>query len=806
MSPVDPGIGGSISGAAEDVEAKVHVDHSDDAAAWQRQEEAEEAEEADFLAPSKWWFASTACPLLAGTFGPVASGFSICALSWCWRVSLPPGVPEEHGVYIEDPAWLIALNAVSLVFAVLGNATLLLNMTQRMPFHVAQPMTITGFLLAGVLLIADVAAVNASSTYWLRGDDAPGAHHALTSAYYYALWAAVFYMLIGFLMCFTVYGANKGYYEKDFHLTPPQRTLMIQTMYFVAYLLLGALVFSHVEDWEYLNAVYWADVTVLTVGLGDFSPRSRIGKGLLFPFALGGVLTVGLVVGSIRSLVLERGREKMSARITEKRRSDAIHDVDERKQTIKISWLAAADFSTNPSLSPAQRREEEFNVMRKVQRTAERERRWFSLLTSITVALSLWLSGAAVFMVTERAQQWTYFDSVYFTFVCLLTIGYGDYSPHSNAGRAFFVMWSLMAVPSLTILISNMGDTFVRWFSDATLWLGSITVLPTEKGFEASTRTILRRVSAYIQQACSHFTLPGFFGGTPNMKHEERMSSEEHERQVMDCLAERLTSHIEREERDEARQADREGDELERDTRFYHYVLARECRNLQKDLGNIPNKQYTWQEWEYFLKLIGNEDDSSNHPGPKPPVIMVPDNLRTLPSTGSDATMTDAGPAPERVGSGDLNVQEIDLRKQDAGPTVESAQNDGVVGRLTEVGEWKKKHEANKRLRPHPDREHGRGRHLTTMDVQNWSWLSSKSPLMCSRSETEWILEHLSAALVRELNRQRKGYRQKPPISMSEIRRRSGQRQDQGQCQDRAGGRKQVKQDDDLEKAAKSAA
>jgi potassium channel subfamily K, other eukaryote len=200
---------------------------------------------------------------------------------------------------------------------------------------------------------------------------------------------------------------------------------MLQTMYFITYLLLGALVFSKVEDWEFVVAVYWADVTVLTVGLGDYSPQTDVGRGLLFPFALGGVLTVGLVVGSIRSLVLERGREKMSARIVEKRRGEAIHNVDARKQTIKISWFAAADFSTDPALSPAQRREEEFKVMRKVQEAAETQRRYMGLLMSTTFAVSLWLVGAAIFMVTERTQQWTYFDSVYFTFVCLLTIGYG---------------------------------------------------------------------------------------------------------------------------------------------------------------------------------------------------------------------------------------------------------------------------------------------------------------------------------------------------------------------------------------------
>lgn len=102
---------------------------------------------------------------------------------------------------------------------------------------------------------------------------------------------------------------------------------MLQTMSFVAYLLLGALVFSKIEGWKYLDAVYWADVTLLTVGLGDFSPQTHTGRGLLFPFAIGGILIIGLVIGSIRSLVLERGEQKLSARIVEKRRSTAVNNV-----------------------------------------------------------------------------------------------------------------------------------------------------------------------------------------------------------------------------------------------------------------------------------------------------------------------------------------------------------------------------------------------------------------------------------------------------------------------------------------------
>ncbi|TKA80052.1 hypothetical protein B0A55_01758 [Friedmanniomyces simplex] len=782
MSALDPGLEDSVKTASNDHKSSTN-DIEDEAGKPDRvEEEAEEEEEEEYREPSHWWFASTACPLLAGTFGPMANGFSICALANYWRVYIPPGGTEEHGVEIKDPSWLIAINAISLACALAGNTTLLLNMARRIKFSIAQPITITGFLLAGLLLILDMVALTASPTYWLTGQDAPGANHALTEAFYYAIFAAIIYLIIGSLMCFTVYGAVKGHYERDFRLTNSQRTLMLQTMMFIAYILLGALVFSRIEEWNFTVAVYWANVTLLTVGLGDYSPSTNVGRGLLIPFALGGILMVGLVVGSIRSLVLDRGKEKLGARITEKRRHHAIHNVDDRRQTIRISYFAKVDFSTDPSLSPAQRREEEFKVMRKVQDAAERERRNMALITSLSFGLMLWFVGAAIFMVAERNQQWTYFDSVYFTYVCLLTIGYGDKHPDSNAGRAFFVFWSLLAVPSLTILISNMGDTIVKGFSDLTILIGEITVLPGEQGFRAGAKAVLGSFTKWAQESVQHFTLPGILGDVQKghtMHHEKRMAANEHDSDMLDRVAERLNAHIEEDDlHNTARtEAEEHGDVLEKDVQFYHYVLARECRNLQKDLGASSPKKYSWNEWEYYLKLMGNEDDPKSYPGQKQPDILVPEPLRMAPSHESEKTVT----AGDGIVDADGKVNDDrkvsppgDATTHDEESAAETAQTDGVVGRKTELAEWKSKHAAHKRLIPHPDRKkRGQSRRLTTMDLMDWSWLSNKSPLMGNKSETEWILERLSAALERELNRQRKGYKRTPPIRLSEVRKRS---------------------------------
>lgn len=337
-------------------------------------------------------------------------------------------------------------------------------MAQRLKFVIAQPITIVGFFLSTGLLIGDLVAIT-----WTAADQISATspavspqHHAMTSAFYYGIMAAIVYFAIALLMCWTVFGVWRGHFGRQFNLTAAQRTLMLQTMSFTTYLLLGALVFSHIEGWEYLDAVYWADVTLLTVGLGDYAPETHLGRSLLIPFAIGGILVIGLVIGSIRSLILERGQKKMSARMMEKKRLRAINSVDKKNNRIRVSRFQTMPYDETFS-DASRKREQEFKVMRCVQDFAERDRKWMALTVSLTMASILWFIGAVIFWKAERdIQGWSYFDSVYFTYVCLLTIGYGDFEPQSESGRAFFVLWSLLAVPALTILISDMGGSFKR--------------------------------------------------------------------------------------------------------------------------------------------------------------------------------------------------------------------------------------------------------------------------------------------------------------------------------------------------------
>lgn len=146
---------------------------------------------------------------------------------------------------------------------------------------------------------------------------------------------------------------------------------------------------------------------------------------------------------------------------------------------------------------------------------------------------------------------------------------------------------------------------------------------------------------------------------------------------------------------------------------------------------------------------MGTGDDPGDYPGGRDSEDFVPGPLRAGASFREIATATNTT---------DDHADELDM-------VAVEEDKDGAVDRKTELRGQNTRHGANTKDRP-------RLRRRPTDDLlSEWSWLSEESPLMSRKSESEWILERLSAALVRELNRQRKGSRRHPPISMKHLTR-----------------------------------
>ena len=484
----------------------------------------------------------------------------------------------------------------------------------------------------------------------LEGAKYPHDEIVWSQAFYYGMYAAILYFVDASLMVITFWGAYTNHYGKDFELTASQRTLMLQTIMFLMYLLVGALVFSNIEGWNYLDAIYWADVTLFTVGFGDFTCNTVLGRALMIPYALIGVISLGLVIGSIRSLVLERGRRRMAARMEEKKRRRVVRSMtlkgdDEILEPIREE-LDLPRTDTDKSITTEfERRKAEFHLMRKIQHKSETRRRWVAMAVSTSSWLILWLVGAVVFEYSEKPyQKWSYFDSFYFCFEALTTIGYGDTTPISNAGKSFFVFWSLLALPTMTVLISNAGDTVVKFIRDGTIRLGNITILPGEEDFVGNVKHIVSRMTSgktfprHLDTAApgvvvdkskqtderdgsllhdsaneSHESVQDENRGRPtNTAVDQRVPTSR--RPANNRTASTFTSRVRR----DLSRLRNPHDDLPIGTDF-HFLLISEIQVIATHLKDSKPRRYTYEQWAWYLKLIGEDErNAETHRKAKP--------------------------------------------------------------------------------------------------------------------------------------------------------------------------------------------
>jgi potassium channel subfamily K, other eukaryote len=313
-----------------------------------------------------------------------------------------------------------------------------------------------------------------------------------------------------------------------------------------------------------------------------------------------------------------------------------------------------------------------------------------------------WTIGALVFEHTEVNQDWSYFESLYFSYTTLLTIGYGDFEPMSNSGKPFFVFWSLLAVPALTILISDMGDTVVKAIKDITIWLGEITVLPSDEDsignrikhgvYKATLGQIDPRKSAMkdIEKNVDGNGVrempPGlnkiFNNGLINRKKGNKEPPAE----------DRFAADFEEAEKKDESEAHDRGDKALQDEHHYRHVLISQLRRVYADSQAATPKKYTYEEWQYFLKLLGeDEEDASLH--------------RRAPTHGEEE-------------------MEAAMKERNDDPDSSAKPDIAAAGRAT-------------------DADDGR--------TSKWSWIGVQSPLMADKEEAEWLLERFFERLEQSL-------------------------------------------------------
>ncbi|KAF7116120.1 hypothetical protein CNMCM5793_004140 [Aspergillus hiratsukae] len=277
-----------------------------------------------------------------------------------------------------------------------------------------------------------------------------------TQNYFYGTFAAGLYILIAVLLAIYTASLHSVHLTHEERRTVECTSIILRASAFCVFLLVGAAVYATIEGWTFMDALYWADYTLLTIGIGDVAPKTHLGQSLLFPYASAGILNTGLVITSITAFTENMRQLSIRFKIEE------VHSGMQGRQSIHESSSNGRSDKEKQALhlptDPQYPNKADLMKLQRIKRDFYRRHRWTTLILSLAAWFFLWLVSAALFRRSERSQKWTYFEALYFTYTSLTTIGYGDLYPTSNFGKAFFVFWSLLAVPVLTNLIVAMGQ------------------------------------------------------------------------------------------------------------------------------------------------------------------------------------------------------------------------------------------------------------------------------------------------------------------------------------------------------------
>lgn len=186
---------------------------------------------------------------------------------------------------------------------------------------------------------------------------------------------------------------------------------------------------------------------------------------------------------------------------------------------------------------------------------------------------------------------------------------YGDFSPKSNIGKPFFIVWSIIAVPTMTVLIQEMSNTVIAAINNWTFTIADFTVLPKKGIF----KLILNRnpwLIRFIKRKQEEKRMrDGFQLQNPDDIYLGRIASdrtavrEEEENAAQDVQSEEVckVSQAEDTEHDLAQQ------------------VAQAIKSVVQDLRADSPRRYSFEEWVYFKKLIQfSRNDQGDHCSQKP--------------------------------------------------------------------------------------------------------------------------------------------------------------------------------------------